>query len=165
MVTRNRGGRSHARQGQLRGETKPAAQLPAAVASGQNRWLNYQRQSLLETHPDFAYKDWQKGCFTPTAGTWTLDYSSCSSGRATDVRSSRRATGPEEEAYIAVDGTSKRHSTNQSSMEPSLQETQGEDEETHFPSRRYRSWVAKQATISELAEARKGNGWNHHGAG
>ena len=57
---------------------------------------------------DIAYKDRRKGRFTPTAGTWTLDFSSLCSGRATDVRSSRRATGPEEEGYIVVDAIPMR---------------------------------------------------------
>ena len=54
------------------------------------------------------------------------------------------------------------HSVDQSpvtdSMDPSLQQTQREGEETHLLTRRNHSRVGKRATISALAEARKGNG-------
>ena len=67
----------------------------------------------MKPDPDFISKDWWKGCFTPIVGTWTFEYSSCCSSRATDVRSSCRATGPEEEGYIAIDRTSECYSANQ----------------------------------------------------
>ena len=102
---------------------KPVAKLPAAVPS--RNWT-----------PTLPTTRW-KGCYTPTAGKWTLDSSSCCSGRATDVRSSRRATGPEDEGFIAIDKTTEHDSADQSPITDILgsypQQNQEEGEETHLP--------------------------------